>query len=39
VFARASNLLDEQVFNHSSFLADVVPMPGRNLSVGVRLTF
>src|SRR5690606_38466156 len=28
-YLRGSNLLDEQVWNHSSFLADVVPLPRR----------
>lgn len=39
VFLRASNLLNEQVWNHTSFLASVVPLPGRNLSAGVRVDF
>lgn len=39
VFLRGSNLLDEQVFNHSSFLANVVPLPGRSLSLGARMSF
>ncbi len=39
LFLRGSNLLDEDVRNHSSFLADVVPMPGRNLSAGFKLGF
>ncbi len=39
VFVRGSNLLDEQVWNHASFLADSVPLPGRNLSVGLTYDF
>ncbi len=39
VFLRGSNLLNEQVWNHSSFLANVVPLPGRSLSLGMRLSF
>jgi iron complex outermembrane receptor protein len=39
VFLRASNLLDKQAFNHASFLAEVVPLPGRNVSVGLRYAF
>lgn len=39
VFLRGANLLNEQVWNHTSFLAGVVPLPGRNLSAGVRITF
>ncbi len=39
VFLRGSNLLDEEVWNHASFLADVVPLPGRNVSFGLRYAF
>ncbi|MEC8858524.1 MAG: TonB-dependent receptor [Pseudomonadota bacterium] len=39
LFLRASNLLDEEVRNASSFLADVIPMPGRNVSAGFKLDF
>lgn len=39
VFARASNLLDEQVWNHASFLASSVPQPGRNLTLGMSYSF
>ena len=39
VFLRGANLLDEDVRNQSSFIADVVPMPGRNVSAGFRLGF
>lgn len=39
VFLRGSNLLDEQVWNHASFLANTVPQPGRNVSVGFSYTF
>lgn len=39
VFMRASNLLDREVWNHSSFLADVIPLPGRNLSIGYSYEF
>lgn len=39
VFLRGSNLLAETVWNHTSFLADRVPEPGRNLSAGIRLAF
>lgn len=39
LFLRGTNLLDEEVRNHSSFLADVIPMPGRNLNAGFRLNF
>ena len=39
VFLRGSNLLDETVRNHTSFLADRVPQPGRSLGAGVRWRF
>lgn len=39
VFIRGTNLLDEQGRNHQSFLKDVLPLPGRNVLGGVRLTF
>ncbi len=39
LFLRGSNLLAEKVWNHTSFLAGVVPEPGRNLSAGIRMAF
>jgi iron complex outermembrane receptor protein len=39
VFLRASNLLNEEVRNHTSFLANVIPMPGRNFSAGFKVNF
>lgn len=39
LFVRGANLLDEAVWNHASFLADTVPLPGRNLSAGLSLSF
>ncbi len=39
VFLRGSNLLDEQIWNHTSFLARTVPLPGRNLTFGVSVAF
>ncbi len=39
LFLRASNLLGEEVYNHTSFLADTVPQPGRNLTAGIRMDF
>ncbi len=38
-YLRGSNLLDEAVWNHSSFLAGVVPLPRRGLEFGVSLAF
>ena len=39
LFIKGSNLLDERGRNHSSFIKDDVLIPGRNLTVGVRLAF
>lgn len=39
VFARADNLLDEDIRHHSSFLKDVAPLPGRSATIGARLEF
>jgi len=39
IFLRGSNLLGEQVWNHSSFLARTVPEPGRNMVLGARVEF
>lgn len=39
VFVRGNNLLNEKVWNHTSFLAAVVPQPGRNLIAGFKYTF
>lgn len=39
VFVRGSNLLNEEAYNHTSFLANVVPMVGRNVSMGVQMHF
>ena len=38
-YLRGNNLLGEEVFNHSSFLASTVPEPGRNVTVGTRIEF
>lgn len=39
VFVRGSNLLDDTARTHASFLKDIAPLPGRNVTAGVRLTF
>ena len=36
-FLRGGNLLDEEARRHSSPLKDYVPLPGRNLTLGVRI--
>lgn len=38
-FLRAENLLDEVIRNHSSFLKDEAPLPGRNFTLGGRFEF
>lgn len=35
----ANNLLDEIARNHSSFVKDPVPLPGRNFGVKFNLSF
>jgi iron complex outermembrane receptor protein len=37
--AFARNLTDERARNHTSFVKDQVPLPGRNLGVRIRLDF
>jgi len=39
LFARASNLLDEDARRHTSFVKEIAPLPGRNLTVGLRAAF
>ncbi|OGN51873.1 MAG: TonB-dependent receptor [Caulobacterales bacterium RIFOXYB1_FULL_67_16] len=39
VFAEAHNLTDEEAREHTSFLKDIAPLPGRNLRVGVTYAF
>jgi iron complex outermembrane recepter protein len=39
LFARGTNLLDEELRRHPSPLKDYVPLPGRSLSLGVRVGF
>jgi iron complex outermembrane receptor protein len=36
---RGTNLADEEARNHTSFLKDVVPLPGRDISLSYRVTF
>lgn len=38
-FARANNLLNEEVRHHSSFIKDEAPRPGRNFTIGARVEF
>lgn len=39
LFLQGRNLLAETVWNHSSFLANRIPEPGRALSAGLRVAF
>lgn len=39
VYLRGTNLLDEVVWNHASYLARVVPLPGRGVTAGLRVSF
>ena len=39
VFIRGSNLLDEEIRQHTSPLKDIVPLPGRSLQAGLRFEF
>ena len=39
LFVRGTNLTDEEARLHTSFLKDITPLPGRNVTVGLRLSF
>lgn len=39
LFLQGRNLLAETVWNHTSFLANRIPEPGRNLIAGLRIAF
>ncbi|WP_407354340.1 TonB-dependent receptor [Luteimonas sp. R10] len=39
VFVDGNNLLDEEARPHTSFLKELAPLPGRNVTAGVRLFF
>jgi iron complex outermembrane recepter protein len=39
LFVRGTNLTDETVRPHTSFLKDLAPLAGRDFTAGVRLTF
>jgi iron complex outermembrane receptor protein len=38
-FVRASNLTNEEARPHTSFLKDIAPLPGRNVTLGARWEF
>jgi iron complex outermembrane receptor protein len=39
IILRGTNLTDEEARNHVSFLKDVAPLPGRDVSLSYRLSF
>lgn len=39
VFAKANNLLDQEIREHASFLKDIAPQAGRSVLLGVRSDF
>ena len=39
LFLRGTNLFDETARVHASFLKDIAPLPGRDVSLGVRVAF
>lgn len=39
LFARGSNLLDEDARQHASVLKDIAPLPGRSFHIGARAEF
>lgn len=39
VFARGTNLLDEEARRHTSFVKDLAPLPGRSGIIGIRTAF
>lgn len=39
VYINANNLLNEEAYNHSSFIKEAAPLPGRNISTGIEFKF
>ena len=39
LFLRGTNLLDEEIRQHTSPLKDLVPLPGRSIHAGLRYEF
>ncbi len=39
LFARAENLLDEEIRHHTSFVKEEAALPGRNFTIGARVEF
>lgn len=38
-FIRATNLLDDDIVNHTSFIKDIAPEAGRSINIGTRISF
>src|SRR5690606_1761666 len=39
VYLRATNLFDQLAYNHASFIAQAAPLPGRRITLGLRLEY
>ncbi|MEN3275681.1 MAG: iron complex outerrane recepter protein [Massilia sp.] len=39
IYARINNLTDELAFSHTSFIKEAAPLPGRNVTAGIRFVF
>lgn len=39
VYLRATNLMNQQAFNHASFISTAAPLPGRRVMLGVRMQY
>ncbi len=39
VFLKGSNMLDEEIRDHASFIKDIAPRPGRSITAGFRMSF
>jgi iron complex outermembrane receptor protein len=39
IYARLNNLTNELAYSHTSFIKNAAPLPGRNLTAGVRVSF
>ena len=39
LFVDGNNLLDEEARPHTSFISHLAPLPGRNVTTGVRVFF
>jgi len=39
IYARLNNLTNELAYSHTSFIKNAAPLPGRNVTAGVRVSF